>query len=162
MFEPSIFLKKTIDAQPHDMYDIRAALIGYINADPKFKTNEFDKAVDYVLKHGVNSSELFQTFNFEYGFIEDQSKWDPDYYALATVYLQKNFCKKRIDHIKAIAKKLYTPIPPKTENSAAAQEKTMYKKRTGDTNGKKPMTSTIIATAAVAAAVVLVIIIIVK
>lgn len=162
MFELSNMLKKSLATQPSDMYEITCALMGYINADPKFKTDEFDQAVSYVLKQGVSSEKLYQAFNSEYEFVEDQSKWDSDYYSLAIVYLKKNFCKKRIDHVKAIAKKLYTPIPLKTENSAAAQEKTMHKERTGDTKGKKTMTSTIIATAAVAAAVVLVIIIIVK
>lgn len=162
MFELSNMLKKSLAAQPRDMYEITCALMGYINADPKFKTDEFDQAVSYVLKQGVSSEKLYQVFNSEYEFIEDQSKWTSNYYSLAIVYLKKNFCKERIDHVKAIAKKLYPPIPQETKKSAVGPEKNMQKERGEEKIGKKPMTGTVITTAAVAAAVVLVIIILIK
>lgn len=96
-----------MNAQPRDMYDIVGALMGYINADPGFKTNDFEEAIQYVLKNGVSESELFEAFDPEYKFEEDSSKWDEDYYSYSQVYLKKNFCKKRISHVKDVAKKLY-------------------------------------------------------
>lgn len=110
MFSPSNMLQKYLNAQPRDMYDIVGALMGYINADPSFKTNDFEKAIQYVLDYGVSENELFEAFDSEYRFEEDPAKWDEDYYSYAQVYLKKNFCKKRISHVKAVAKKLYPSV----------------------------------------------------
>jgi hypothetical protein len=105
-FEPSRFLQRTLDASPRNIYDIIGALMGYINADPGFKTDDFDKAIKYVLSQGVSKNELFEDFNPKYDFEEDQSKWDEDYYSFARVYLKDNFCEKRINHVKAVGKKV--------------------------------------------------------
>lgn len=37
MFTPSNMLLSYLNAQPRDRFDIIGALIGYINADPKFE-----------------------------------------------------------------------------------------------------------------------------
>ena len=107
MFTPSKMLQKYLSAQPRDMYDIVGALMGYINADPYFKTNEFEDAIKYVLQNGVSEKELFQNFNLEYEFEKDEANWDDDYYAFSRVYLKDNFCKERIEHVKAVAHKLH-------------------------------------------------------
>ena len=107
MFRPSNMLQKYLMAQPRDMYDIQGALIGYINADPYFNTDDFDKAIEYVLSQGITEAELYQEFNTEIDFQEDEAAWDKDYYAHARVYLQDNFCKKRIQHVKNVANKLH-------------------------------------------------------
>ena len=106
MFTPSNMLQKYLSVQPRDMYDIVGALMGYINADPYFKTNEFDEALKYVLRNGVSENELFQSFDPEIDFQTDEGKWDEDYYAYSRVYLKDNFCRKRIEHVKAVAHKL--------------------------------------------------------
>lgn len=118
MFTPSNMLLKYLNTRPRDIYDIVGALEGYINADPKFRTNDFMDAVSFVLSNGVSSEDLFQGFNPDIEFIEDESKWDYKYYSLARVYLKDNFCEKRITHVKAIAEKLY-PLP--SSDRAAAQ-----------------------------------------
>ncbi len=115
MFTPGKMLQNHINAQPRDMFDIIGALMGYINADPQFKTSEFDQAVQYVLAHGVTEKELFAEFDDNIELEEDAAKWDEEYYSFARVYLKDNFCKKRIEHVKAVAGKLYPKVAvPKT------------------------------------------------
>lgn len=107
MFTPSKMLQNYLNAQPRDMFDIIGALMGYINADPQFKTNDFEQAIQYVLSNGVKESELFATFDDNVDFEVNPSKWDEEYYSFARVYLKDNFCKRRIEHVKAVAMKLY-------------------------------------------------------
>ena len=113
MFTPSKMLQNYLSAQPRDMFDIVGALMGYINADPQFKSNDFEQAIQYVLTHGVSEEELFATFDASIDFENDSSKWDGEYYSFARVYLKDNFCKKRINHVKAVARKLYPAVAPK-------------------------------------------------
>ena len=126
MFTPSKMLQNYMNVQPRDMFDIVGALMGYINADPQFETNDFEQAIQYVLSNGVSESELFATFDESVEFETDTSKWNEEYYSFARVYLKDNFCKKRIDHVKAVAKKLYPsvqkpkPVVQPTRQSAQA------------------------------------------
>lgn len=106
MFTPSNMLQNYLNAAPRDMYDIIGALMGYINADPAFKTDDFDQAVQYVLNHGISKDELFADFDPELDFEEDSTKWNEEYYSFARVYLKDNFSKKRIKHVKDVARKL--------------------------------------------------------
>lgn len=129
MFTPSKMLQNYMNAQPRDMYDIVGALMGYINADPQFKTNDFEQAIQYVLNNGVSESELFAIFDDGVDVEPDSSKWNEEYYSFARVYLKDNFCKKRIDHVKAVAKKLYpsvsTPKPiaqPTRQNTQSVSQ----------------------------------------
>lgn len=128
MFTPSKMLLQYLNTQPRDMYDIIGALMGYINADPTFKTNDFDLAIKFVLDQGVSKDELFAEFDSDIEYEEDSSKWNEEYYSYARVYLKDNFCKKRINHVKAVAKKLYpnvipSPVktPAKTVSSSTIQ-----------------------------------------
>lgn len=107
MFQPSKLLLKNLNADPYNISNIIGALIGYINADPMFKKNDFDNAVQYVLTHGITESELFTDFDSELEFEENSEKWDENYYARAIVRLNHNFCPKRIEHVKAVAKRVY-------------------------------------------------------
>ena len=118
MFQPSNFLLKSLNAEPKDMEMIVGALVGYINGDPGFETEGFDNAVDYVLTHGVQRDELFVPYDPQKQIEEDNTKWDKKYFIQEIVYLQDNFCEKRIAHIKAVANKLY----PKTNASNNANE----------------------------------------
>lgn len=106
MFTPSNILIRYLNAEPKDIYDIVGALMGYINADPFFKTNDFDEAIKYVLLNGITKEQLFDSFNSELDFEENSEKWNEEYYSYARVYLKENFCEKRINHIKAVAQKL--------------------------------------------------------
>ena len=114
MFTPSNMLKNYLDATPRDMYDIIGALMGYINADPAFKTNDFDDAVDYVLKYGISKEDLFSEFDPELDFEEDSAKWNEEYYSYARVCLKDNFSEKRIKHVKDIARKLNPDVVTRT------------------------------------------------
>lgn len=137
MFIPSKMLQNYLNAQPRDMFDIIGALMGYINADPQFKTNDFEQAIQYVLNNGVKESELFAAFDDSVDFEGNPSKWDEEYYSFARVYLKDNFCRKRIEHVKAVAKKLY----PTAEGSKSAVQSirpvTQATIQTGDTQSAR-------------------------
>lgn len=133
MFTPSIFLQECLNTQPRNMYRITGALIGYINADPAFKTNDFEEAIKYVLTHGISESELYKEFDSAFKLEEDESKWDNEYYAYARVYLKKNFCRKRIEHVKKIARKIYpasvTDLPDLSEQVLNRKEDKLEDRR---------------------------------
>lgn len=126
MFTPGIFLQECLNTHPRNMYRITGALIGYINADPAFKTNDFEEAVRYVLMQGISEAELYREFDSAFDLEEDESKWDNEYYAYARVYLKKNFCRKRIEHVKKVAKKIYsasaTDLPDLSEQVSNQKE----------------------------------------
>lgn len=107
LFRPSKFLDEVLKAEPRDMYDIVGALIGYIDADPLFRTKDFDEALEYVFTHGIGKSELFEEFDPDLDFVADKTAWNEEYYSLARVYLKDNFCEKRINHVKEIANVLF-------------------------------------------------------
>lgn len=128
MFKPSKLLLKYMSEDPRDIYDIIGALIGYINADPEFKTHDFDDAIQYVLNNGVSRKELFSEFNPDVEFEPDSSKWDEDYYSIARVYLKDNFSERRINHVKSIAHKLYPNVVKELEeNKPVAKSKEVNK-----------------------------------
>ena len=147
MFTPSNMLLNYLNAQPRDMFDIVGALMGYINADPMFKTNDFEQAVQYVLSHGVSKEELFDQFDSEIEFEENAAKWNEEYYSYARVYLKDNFCEKRIAHVKAVAKKLYpapvssAPVRPVVQNVNTNNAGNVPKKAQSQqmSTSKKPM-----------------------
>ena len=142
MFTPSKLLQNYLNATPRDMYDIIGALMGYINADPAFKTDDFDQAVQYVLNHGVSKDELFTDFDPELDYEEDSSKWNEEYYSFARVYLKDNFSEKRIKHVKDVARKLNPGVDTKTKQEPGGQSQKNYTKSavTGGSQitGKKP------------------------
>lgn len=139
MFTPSKMLQNYMNAQPRDMFDIVGALMGYINADPQFKTNNFEQAIQYVLNNGVSESELFARFDDSVDFEADSSKWNEEYYAFARVYLKDNFCKKRIAHVKAVAKKLYPSVSTPKPVAQPTSQNTQTISQTGgvQSTGKK-------------------------
>lgn len=130
--KPSRMLTEALNAQPRDMYDIVGALEGYLGADPQFKTSDFEDAIQYVLSHGVSSAELYQKFDPELEFREDESQWNYDYYLLARVHLKANFCRKRIEHVKSIAGKLYPA------SASASSGRSSEPKGGQQSPGKKP------------------------
>jgi hypothetical protein len=107
MFTPSNMLLKYLNKQPRNTEDVVSALIGYLDTDPNFETDNFDRAVDYVLNHGMTESELFSDFDSSLEFEEDELKWTKDYYSYARIYLKDNFCRKRIEHLKTISHKIH-------------------------------------------------------
>lgn len=145
MFTPSNMLQKYLNVRPRDIYDITGALMGYINVDPGFKTNDFEEAVKYVLTHGVSEEELYKEYDPGRNLEEDESKWDDEYYSYARVYLKDNFCRKRIEHVKKVAGKLYpvmssdtsTAKKPDREQAGSEQEKPAQTKERLQETGKK-------------------------
>ncbi len=108
-FTPNSVLQRAL--QIGDMYEIAGALIGYIDGDPQFWTGDFDRALDYVLSNGVSESQLFKAFDPSFRFESNPANWVDDYYSYARLYLQKNFCRERLDHVKAVARKKYGSKP---------------------------------------------------
>ena len=118
MFKPSKLLLKYVNTTPCDIHGVVGALIGYINGDPMFLEDNFDKAVKYVLDHGVSKEELFSEFDPKLGYEQDPQKWDEKYYATAIVRLNYNFCDERIQHVK----KIYQTEREKNTSTKGAKE----------------------------------------
>ena len=139
MFKPSKMLQNYMNAQPRNMYDIVGALMGYINADPQFKTDDFKQAIKFVLDNGVSESELFATFDDSVDFEPDKSKWNEEYYSFARVYLKDNFCQKRIAHVEAVAKELYPSVSTPKPDAQQTRQNTQYGSQMGgaQSDGKK-------------------------
>lgn len=133
MFTPSKMLLNYLNAQPRDVFDIVGALMGYINADPQFKTDDFEQAVQYVLNNGVSEHELFANFDESIEFETDSAKWNEEYYSFARVYLKDNFCKKRLEHVKAVARKLYPVV-----SATPILENRQTENLTAQTGGEQP------------------------
>ena len=108
MFKPSNYLQESLNEHPQVRRNIIGALIGYINADQAFETNDFDNAIQYALQHGISRNDLFQPYDTSKNKIDNnRSNWDESYYALTKVRLKANFCQERIDHCKEVAHYLY-------------------------------------------------------
>lgn len=134
-FIPSELLRRRLDEQPRNMRRIVGAIIGFINADPRFNTNRFDEGVKYVLRQGISESELFSVYQpMEGDLFREPEKWDEQYYSLSLVRLKDNFCKERIEHVKAIARKLY----PREQVQPAHQERPQAAGKAQDRNGGVP------------------------
>ena len=113
--------------------------MGYLYADLKFETDEFDQAVRYVLNSGITEAELFAEFDPNIKYEEDPLKWDEDYYAYACVCLKDNFSEKRIQHVKNIASKLY-PNAAKKRNQESKIMKVSPKAPTANQTGGSKLT----------------------
>ncbi len=122
MFEVSNLLNEYLGK--NDRNGIIGALMGYVSADRYFRTNDFDEALKYVLSKEEISSKLFVPFDDSILLEEDESKWDEDYYVEARLNLKENFCEKRIEHIKTVARKLAPAAPVKKEVVAKPVQKT--------------------------------------
>lgn len=113
MFIPSNYLEKSLENyRKNKNYETRravvASLIGYINADQAFETDDFDSAIQYALQHGISRNDLFQPYDTSKNKIDNnRSNWDESYYALTKVRLKANFCQERIDHCKEVAHFIY-------------------------------------------------------
>ena len=99
-FRPSRLLEDALKGT--DAYYIVGAVIGYINADPYFVTDDFRVALKYTLSKA--KVEIIQEYDDQYEMITDQSKWDEEYYSYQRVYLKENFCYKRIDHVEKVGR----------------------------------------------------------
>lgn len=130
-FKPSNLLRKYMEEEPRDRYDIIGALIGYINADPQFKTDQFEKAIAYVISQGISEKELYAPFDRSLKYENDESRWNEEYYSYARIYLKDNFCRERIDHVKAVAKHLYRDQPAARPEKRNVEECASGKKAEG-------------------------------
>lgn len=134
-FKPGKLLERTLKESNRNRKTVIGALLGYINADPYFKSNDFKDALDYVLSHGYTKNELFESFNNkEYPIIKDKMKWDKEYYALAMVDLKDNFSIERIEHVKEVGTflgKSTSTAKDKSKNKATIEEVPKKKVQTG-------------------------------
>lgn len=95
---------------------IRHALVGIINGDPSFFTDDFKKSIDFVLKQGI--TEVFEdNMNPDYPKISrDKSLYTKDYMAECTTYLQMNFCMERCNLIEAVGREAYKDVYKKRKD----------------------------------------------
>jgi len=141
MFEPTELLKEYMREQPRNMRHIIGALIGYLNADPHFETDDLKSAISYVLNNGVKKEELFSELDTSVELSSDEDSWDDDYYYLAIVRLQSNFCKERLAHVRAVASKLYPKKAAPAKKSEPKAQETVTKEQKKEKGRPEPAQS---------------------
>lgn len=120
MLIPSSDLQNALTSQPLDMKAVVRALLDYLLLDPKFKTNDFETAIAYVLTTGgIKEEALFEKFDPEFDMVDNESLWDEAYYRKARTFLETNFCRERVIHVREVARKLY---PIKDDTAATTSE----------------------------------------
>ena len=96
----SVQLKQ--DVEEKNIRHIINDLIMIIHNDRGLYTNEFEDALVYVRQAGITVEEPFDGKEFA-----DESQWNDEYWARQMAELRFNFCRERIDHVKAVGRKLY-------------------------------------------------------
>lgn len=98
MYQPNDYLKKAV--QSGDIRKVRGALVGIIQADPSFRTEELSNAIRYCKNNEMDPFEQLE--DSELPINEDKSSWDIKYFSLAETYLHSNFTEKRLNHVKEV------------------------------------------------------------
>lgn len=88
----SDFLKESITKK--DIYEIRSALIAYVDIDPAFKTNRFLDAISYVEKQGFS---VYAPHDPELSVEENIPAKDRFYQIQTSLY--SNFSRERVQEL---------------------------------------------------------------
>lgn len=94
---------------------------------------EFDEAIDYVERKGINIKE---TYNREPLIPAVNPAYTDEAFAEAVFYLKNNFCKERIAYVKELGKARYGQSAPAADEKKPEQAES--KKGAGDTDPKSP------------------------
>lgn len=162
----STYLMKSVEGR--DIKGIRGALKGIIDSDPAFISAgggicEFDEAVSFILRRGIQEHELFDAHDDQYLQEDRREMWTREYYFKVLNYLSHNFSRERIDHLKEVGRavmaddKVYreksAAIPPKGEKK---KEVPLHKEQdTIQTTGSKGKKGSIVPVMLIIAAVCL-------
>lgn len=106
-------------------------LISLIYEDRGFYTNAFSEAWDYVKQAHIPDLE---NVTYDGEAFEPNSDWTKDYWAKQIAALRFNFCQERIDHLKAVGRKLY---PHVQQHSLTSNRVTMGQGRATQERPKK-------------------------
>lgn len=82
-------------------------LISLIYEDRGFYTNAFSEAWDYVKQAHIPDLE---NVAYDGEAFKLDSDWTKEYWAEQIAALRFNFCQERIDHLKAVGRKLYPHV----------------------------------------------------
>lgn len=108
MYTPNQFLEKTVSSG--DVFRVRGAITGIIQANPQNRGNEVENAIQYAEKNGIAVFVSDDDPTLE--MVSDEGQWDSDYFASAVTYLQANFTRARLAHVLAVSKKTHPALPP--------------------------------------------------
>lgn len=113
------------DVEEKNIRHIINDLIIIIHNDRGLYTSEFEDSLAYVKRAGLTVEEPFNGKAFA-----DESQWNDDYWARQMAELRFNFCRERIDHVKAIGRKLYPPKTRPQRNEQTHQQRTSSSQET--------------------------------
>ena len=132
-FKVNSFIKECIDN--NDVEGIRVALTTIIYGDRNFSKGEFENSLNYVV-NTCGIREIFEELDTTAPLICNSVKgrnFNEDDFAEAVYELKVNFCRERIEDVKAISKVLY-PIKGQT-NGICEKKKAVG----GNVPGKKSL-----------------------
>ena len=115
--EISNHLKKMIEEK--DVIGIRSAFFTMAHEDPGFSSGKYEKTLEYVKSLAIPG--LFQVYDGE--AFKGEAEWNEGYWAEVASKLQDNFCEERIQHLKAVGRKLYPTVAKQTPQSGGVQSK---------------------------------------
>ena len=110
--------------------EIRGALLGYVDADPAFKSQAFVDAVNYVIGQGFN---VFEEHDPRYQ--ADAESNQERYYQIKT-NLRYNFSKERLQELMAVGRlcmkddPVYNVTGSSLNNKQSGYEENLFKKET--------------------------------
>lgn len=100
------------DVRERNVRHIINDLIMIIHNDRGLYTSEFADSLAYVKAAGIDVEEPFDGGDFA-----PESAWNDQYWAEQMAKLRFNFCQERIEHVKAIGRKLYPRVEPYTQTT---------------------------------------------
>lgn len=93
-------IKKYVDQG--DINTLRYVFSQSLDVDPMFE--EYSEEYEYCVSKGVFETHLEDGFT---PLTNDKSKWDKSYWIKLCLDLEKNLSKKRLDHMREVAKVVY-------------------------------------------------------
>lgn len=107
-----------------NLVDIRRSMCNALILDTTFR--DFAE----MEKLAANVDGLYESYN-NGPMDKEPAHWDDDYLGLQSAKLQSNFCPERIEHVKAVARKLHPPKPATTAQTSARTESTTQRQSGG-------------------------------
>lgn len=93
-------IKKYVDQR--DINTLRYVFSQSLDVDPMFE--EYSEEYEYCVSKGVFETHLEDGFT---PLTNDKGKWDKSYWTKLCLDLEKNLSKKRLDHMRDVAKVVY-------------------------------------------------------
>ncbi|MCI7478427.1 MAG: hypothetical protein MSA77_09390 [Selenomonadales bacterium] len=108
-------IKKYVDQR--DINTLRYVFSQSLDVDPMFE--EYSEEYEYCVSKGVFETHLEDGFT---PLTNDKSKWDKSYWTKLCLDLEKNLSKKRLDHMREVAKVVYADKIKRLKEARAKQD----------------------------------------